>query len=462
MIRKSTLLLAVVLGLQAEAQTITSVTTSPTPLTECSLVTLTTNGMLPNGIAPTNFSPGTQVGNNIPLTIFAGSNPPGGAYSVDVNLGPYPPGTYTFTVNLVYQGNVVDTETITRTILAGTNPDPGLTATHSPCTSDPTVTLLSLLGGTPDPGGVWTDPFNQPVTNGNFDPGVSPAGTYTYVFNVLPPCIPAASQVIITYLPNNDPGTPGSVQVCASGGGPNLNLFSYLGGTPLTNGTWTKPGGGAHNGTYVPGVDPVGVYTYSVPGIAPCGPPSSTVTVQAVQPPNAGTGSSAQVCYNDADVQLNQYLTGNPQNSGVWFDPLGAGIGGWTSSISALTSVEGDYAYVVFANICPNDTAIVALSYLPPPCTPGFEELEGDVLRFDVMPNPSDGHVALEVELLSAGRGQRLDVLNVNGQVVYSVQFAFTSNWVRHDVDLTGLAKGVYMLQLTSDNGRAMRRAIIH
>jgi hypothetical protein len=84
------------------------------------------------------------------------------------------------------------------------------------------------------------------------------------------------------------------------------------------------------------------------------------------------------------------------------------------------------------------------------------------VLRFDVMPNPSDGHVALEVELLSAGRGQRLDVLNVNGQVVYSVQFAFTSNWVRHDVDLSGLAKGVYMLQLTSDNGRAMRRAIIH
>ena len=76
MIRKSTLLLAVVLGLQAEAQTITSVTTSPTPLTECSLVTLTTNGMLPNGIAPTNFSPGTQVGNNIPLTIFAGWPPP--------------------------------------------------------------------------------------------------------------------------------------------------------------------------------------------------------------------------------------------------------------------------------------------------------------------------------------------------------------------------------------------------
>jgi len=461
MIRNLTLLVAGAFTVQAEAQTITSLTTSPAQLSECSLVTLTTNGMLPNGIAPTNFSPGIQVGMNIPLTIFAGSNPPGGAYSVDVNLGPYPPGTYTFTVDLVYQGNIVDTETITRTINVGVDPDAGLYAEHEFCTSDANVPLLSLLGGAPTPGGAWTDPLGATVANGVFDPGVSPAGYYTYVHNVLPPCVSSAQQILITYLPNNNPGTPGSTQVCATGGGPDLNLFTLLGGTPLTGGTWTKPGGGSHNGTYVPGVDPVGVYTYAVPGIPPCASPTSTVTVQAVQPPAAGVGSAAQVCYNDDNVQLNQYITGNPQTVGIWFDPSNFTVGPWAATISALVADEGQYKYVVYANICPNDTAFVELSYLPPPCTPGFAELQGEVLRFDVMPNPSDGHVAIEVELLTAGRGQRLDVMNVNGQVVHSEQFAFSTTMLRRDLDLSGLAKGVYMLQLTSDNGRAMRRAVI-
>lgn len=460
MIRHYASSFAVMLSLSAAAQSISSVTTSPSVLTECTLITFTINGQLPGGISPTSFVPGPQQGNNFPITINTGSMPPGGAYSVPINLGPYPPGSYTFTFSLVYQGNVVDTEVVPRTINPGTNPDPGEYAEIEACTSDPTVPLISLLGGTPDPGGVWTDPLNNVVANGNFDPGVSPAGFYTYTFNVLPPCISAAQQLLITYLPNNDPGTPGSIQVCAAGGGPSIDLFSYLGGTPMMNGTWTKPGGGAHSGTYVPGVDPVGVYTYSVPGIAPCGPATATVTVQAVQPPNAGTGSSAQVCYNDETVQLNQYITGSPQTVGIWFDPSNFTVGPWNSVISALIADPGSYKYVVYANICPNDTAFVELSYLPPPCTPGFEELEGDVLRFDLMPNPTDGAVALELEMTSTGGRVQVEVLNVNGQVVRTEALQAAS-FLRHDMDLGGLAAGMYTVRLTTQEGRATRRLVV-
>jgi hypothetical protein len=51
--------------------------------------------------------------------------------------------------------------------------------------------------------------------------------------------------------------------------------------------------------------------------------------------------------------------------------------------------------------------------------------------------------------------------LHVNGQVVHSERFSVSATKLRRELDLSGLAKGVYMLQLTSDNGRAMRRAVI-
>ncbi len=460
MIRHSASALALSFVIGAHAQNITAVTTAPSVLTECTQISFTINGQLPNGISPTSFVPGTPVGNNYPITINTGSQAPGGAFSVNLNLGPYPAGNLTFTFTLIYQGNVADTEVVPRTINPGVNPDAGDYAEHEFCTSDPTVPLLSLLGGTPDPGGEWRDPFNNVVANGLFDPGVSPAGMYSYAFNVLPPCLPAFQTILLTYLPNNDPGTPGTVQVCANGSGPSLDLFTYLGGTPMMGGTWTKPGGGSHNGTYVPGVDPVGVYTYSVPGIAPCGASTATVTVQAVQPPNAGVGGPAIVCYNDPIVQLNQYVTGSPQTTGIWFDPSNFNIGTWNTVISALTSDAGNYTYVVYSTICANDTAVVNVSYLPPPCTPGFEELEGDVVRFDVMPNPNDGHMTLEVELRAGSDRVQLDVIDVNGRAVHTATLNGGA-WMRQDLDLSTLSKGLYTVRLVSPDGRATRRVVI-
>jgi hypothetical protein len=102
----------------------------------------------------------------------------------------------------------------------------------------------------------------------------------------------------------------------------------------------------------------------------------------------------------------------------------------------------------------------VELSYLPPPCTPGFEELEGDVLRFDLMPNPTDGAVALELEMTSTGGRVQVEVLNVNGQVVLTEALQAAS-FLRHDMDLGGLAAGMYTVRLTTQEGRATRRLVV-
>ena len=40
------------------------------------------------------------------------------------------------------------------------------------------------------------------------------------------------TSITVTYLPNNNPGTPGTVQVCALGGGSNIDLSNFLGDHP--------------------------------------------------------------------------------------------------------------------------------------------------------------------------------------------------------------------------------------
>ncbi len=58
--------------------------------------------------------------------------------------------------------------------------DPGESTVINVCTQDPSFELIAALQGTPDPGGVWTDPDGIEVVDGLYDPGVSPVGIYTY------------------------------------------------------------------------------------------------------------------------------------------------------------------------------------------------------------------------------------------------------------------------------------------
>jgi hypothetical protein len=450
--------LALLLALQVQAQSIGTVNTSPANLTTCTLVNFNITGSVPGSQGLTNFVP-TLTGNTLTIELFTG--PGGQPFPAQFALGPYPAGTYTIIVKLEYNNNFVDQETITRVIAQGVNPNAGTNGSATLCTSDANVPLISLLGGNPDPGGVWTDPNGTVVANGIFDPGVSLSGTYNYLISVLSPCISDDAQVTISYLPNNNPGLPGVVNVCSLGGGPNINLFLYLANNPDAGGTWAKPGGGAHNGTYVPGVDPVGVYTYTVPGLPPCGPPSSTVTVQAVPPMNAGTGTAAAVCSNAPPFDLSTFLTGSPDPNGDWYDPFDVIVGPLNYIITPPSSPTGTYKYVVYGSLCPNDTSFVPLSYIPPPCNPGFEEMTGNVASFEVMPNPTEGLVTIELELRSAVERQQLDVVDVHGAVVMTEVLSGGGTWYRKDLDLGSLAKGAYVLRITSPDGRAVKRVMV-
>ena len=69
----------------------------------------------------------------------------------------------------------------TEEVVVVVNPpgDPGEDAVEEICESDAPVSMLSLLGGTPDTGGEWTNESDSFVSQ-TFDPAVDTSGTYTY------------------------------------------------------------------------------------------------------------------------------------------------------------------------------------------------------------------------------------------------------------------------------------------
>ncbi|MEZ4757491.1 MAG: hypothetical protein R2817_11750 [Flavobacteriales bacterium] len=82
-------------------------------------------------------------------------------------------------------------------------PDPGTDTSIAYCPGTEAFVLLDSLGGTPAPGGSWTDPFSQP-TDGTFVPGSSPNGEYQYTHALFPGCSRSAT-LTVEALPSADP-----------------------------------------------------------------------------------------------------------------------------------------------------------------------------------------------------------------------------------------------------------------
>ncbi|HRH39150.1 MAG TPA: hypothetical protein PK760_12430, partial [Flavobacteriales bacterium] len=78
-----------------------------------------------------------------------------------------------------------DTATMLFTVIAPANAGNGVSVTI--CANDPTVDLFTFITGSPQTGGVWTDPGGDPF-GGTFNPAVDLGGLYTYTVNGTAPC----------------------------------------------------------------------------------------------------------------------------------------------------------------------------------------------------------------------------------------------------------------------------------
>ncbi len=208
------------------------------------------------------------------------------------------PGRYTYSIFSGNPCNITATASVIVTILE--LPDAGVDANLDLCSTDAAVDLFTILGGTPDAGGVWSPALSS--GSGVFDPSLDTAGVYTYTVAPIAPCTTNASATAtVTIQTPPDAGTDGSVDLCEDAG--TVDLFTVLGGTPDAGGTWS-PALNSGSGVFDPTVDVAGTYTYTLTNTVCTTPSSSQVVVTVQELPDAGTDANLDLCSTDAAVDL--------------------------------------------------------------------------------------------------------------------------------------------------------------
>ncbi|GGD17032.1 hypothetical protein GCM10011343_04790 [Flavobacterium orientale] len=337
-------------------------TTSVSCVPDTATVTVTVN---PIGYAGTDGSIDLcTTSTSIDLFTLLGNNPDtGGTWSPALasGTGLFNPavdagGVYTYTVP-----GIAPCPNATANVTVALNPQPiaGTNGTANLCNTSPSVDLITFLGGTPQTGGTWSPALASGT--GIFNPAVDPAGVYTYTVIGTPPCENETATVIVTINPEPNAGTDGSVDLCITS--TPVDLFTLLGNNPDTNGTWS-PALASGTGLFNPAVDAGGVYTYTVPGIAPCPNATANVTVALNPQPIAGTNGTANLCNTSPSVDLFTFLGGTPQTGGTWSPALASG----TSIFNPAVDPAGVYTYTVVGTPpCQNETATVTVTINPEP-----------------------------------------------------------------------------------------------
>ena len=263
-------------------------------------------------------------------------------------------GPYTFTYSVTACSQTVSAEVELSVV---ETPDAGTSASTTVCSTDAAFDMITILTGTPDAGGSWTDAGNNPVSN-MFTPGTSTPGTYTYTVTATAPCTGSAtSTVTVNVTTAPDAGIDGSITYCETDAA--SNLFAELGGTPQTGGTWSGPSAltNGDQGTFTPGTNTTGTYTYS---ITACGTTETADVVVSVQDlPEAGTNGNTTVCSSDPAFDMFGILTGTPDAGGSWTDPSNNPVG---NMFTPGTSVPGVYTYTVNASAPCTGTATATVS----------------------------------------------------------------------------------------------------
>jgi len=246
--------------------------------------------------------------------------------------------------------------------------DPGTFTQTSICVTDPLTDLVTLINGTPDPGGTFTSTFDgsvipNPLAPSNYSPGDFLQLSYSGGLDNSN-CF-GSNIVEITFLPADaDAGDPNEITVCESD--PFFNMIDSLGGTPQSGGTWTNPSGTNTNfgNFFTPGNpnSPGGIYTYTVS--SSCDSDVSTLEIIVIPDVDAGTDGTLDICDNETGIPLSDGQATPGQAGGTWFD---ATFNPVANTVDGASVSDGDvYSYVISSGPCA-DTAEVVINLTPAP-----------------------------------------------------------------------------------------------
>ena len=307
--------------------------------------------------------------NDSPVDLFdsiGGTPDSGGTWSpaLTSGTGVFDPavdtsGTYTYTVNPNAPCTSPDTSDITVNVEQA--PDPGTDGSETLCTSDAPIDLFTLLGGTPDTGGIWSPALASGT--GVFNPSVDPAGAYTYTIAATTVCASVDAMVTITLTTQPFAGDDGTIDLCTNNA--TVDLFTVLGGTPDAGGTWA-PALASGTGVFDPAVDTGGSYIYTVPSVGVCPADDATVIVNLSTAPVIGTDAAITVCADDALFNLFTLLGTGVDTNGTWSGPSTVANGN-IGTFDPSTNTSGAYVYTILgAGACDDSSATVTVTVVDP------------------------------------------------------------------------------------------------
>ena len=282
--------------------------------------------------------------------------------------------TGTYVVEVTDSGGCV----LTQQVVVNYNPAPnaGTDDVIAFCSTDASLDLFTLLGGTPDATGSWSPALASGT--GVFDPATDAGVIYTYTVTGFGSCSDATATITVTLDIAPNAGTDNTKAYCSIDAA--SDLFLEL-GTADTGGTWS-PALISGTGVFDPLADAVGVYTYTVLGAGSCVDASATVTVTVDIAPEAGTNGSINYCSTDAATDLFLELGGTPDAGGTWSPALTSGTG----VFDPVVDTANTYTYIVTGGGCPDATSevVVTVDTAPNAGTDGAIDLCTDNTSVDL------------------------------------------------------------------------------
>ncbi len=231
----------------------------------------------------------------------------------------------------------------------------------------------------------------------------------------------------ITVTESSNAGTDGAITVCEGVTPSETQLFEALGGTPDNNGTWSNDGL---------------VYTYTVPGTAPCEDATATVTVTETPLPEASftvnTDNAPTIDFTNTSTDATQQ---------TW--NMGDETSYETQNVTHTYTENGTYTVVLeVSNTCGTAQAEQELNI----SNVGVLVVENENIK--VYPNPVTSK--LHIELPS--ENVFIQLVNLQGKVLKEVQ---VSNRKDLTLDMEDLTQGTYNLLLKFNKSKQISIKVI-
>ncbi|WP_171946611.1 gliding motility-associated C-terminal domain-containing protein [Flaviramulus basaltis] len=300
-----------------------------------------------------------------------------------LDLSGYTDGTYDFTFDIDPIASCDDVDVVVSVIInplpnTGTADNPAPFCENDPALSNTSFDLFTLLTGTFDAGGTWSDDSTTPITgalSGNtLDLSQLVVDTYNFTYTITDAnTCTNSTTVTISIVEAPESGTVNTpIEFCVGTAPTSYDLFELLTGEDQT-GTWSDDdASGALSGNLVDlsGLIPATYnFTFDVDAVGSCDDELVTVSVIINPLPNTGTADNpAPFCINDPALSNTSFdlftlLTGTVDAGGTWSDdsttPIAGALSGNTLDLSQLVIDTYNFTYTITdANMCTNSTTV--------------------------------------------------------------------------------------------------------